>query len=741
MSFTTVSNEYINLQALEIIVSNYDELPLTEDQRKPIRIQDKEYPMKAILKKIIKEAGTTGVVQTTYFYSQNHCPSCPGRQFVKGGASLQGSKRWVRHTIASGYHDYDKVNCHPEAFIQYCKKKNWDTTPFQSYSDKREEHLKEIMENNNLNRDQSKEIVLSILNGGTKSYNALEIKPMWLQVYKNKVESIQTKMMEDPENAELVKSVQAFKKRNIGGSVMNRILCDIENKSLMCAIDFLGVKDPVLCFDGFMCRATYSQEKLDEMAQYVFEQTGYRFKWIEKPMNEGLDLDGFSVKEKEKEEDKKEQITDLALYKLVMEKNPKFIKRDEGVLLIYDERTGMWSSGADADGIWFNMCEDVGYGDYHTQMRNSLALTKKIPNSTGYFDKAKVARKDCLLFNNGILNLLTGELKPFSPDYFFKLRIDRNYNPVRDEAKIAEAKKMYFEDPHPNEAVRNELWKTASMAMTGRNLERGFTNNIGQTRCGKSTLMNAMLSAFYPFVKSISSQAFTVSKFSSANAHNDQLLLLEDSRLIFASEKPGGGEIDSELVKSITGGDAITVRGCGKKAERAFFPEAYLMFQGNSPLVFNNKDGALQNRNKSIKWTVQFPIDSKTDDWNKTDDAKDAIVHLILDGIKSHKAEGFIKVKEIMDFTEQINEEEDKFIGVVEEHYTLSVETDKQETWILASDVYKLFKLTQLSQYQIKERFQEHGVVCARARKGGEINARSYFKGLVRKSREMSDDY
>jgi hypothetical protein len=120
---------------------------------------------------------------------------------------------------------------------------------------------------------------------------------------------------------------------------------------------------------------------------------------------------------------------------------------------------------------------------------------------------------------------------------------------VRDEEKIADAKKKYFEDPHPNVAVRNELWKTVSMAMTGRNIQRGFTNNIGRTRCGKSTLMNATLNTFYPFVKSISSQAFTVSKFSSANAHNDQLLLLEDTRLIFASEKPGGGEIDSELVR------------------------------------------------------------------------------------------------------------------------------------------------------------------------------------------------
>ncbi len=166
---------------------------------------------------------------------------------------------------------------------------------------------------------------------------------------------------------------------------------------------------------------------------------------------------------------------------------------------------------------------------------------------------------------------------------------------------------------------------------------------------------------------------------------------------------------------------------------------------------------SLSDRNKSIKWTVQFPIDLTVDDWHKTDEAKDAITHLILDGIKRYQAEGFKEVEEIKDFTVEINDEEDKFIGVMEEHFTLSVETEKQENWIAATDVYKFFKQTQMTQYQIKERFDQLEVKCVKTRKSAydikddkgrviktipaDINPRSYFKGLVRKPRDSTDDY
>jgi len=210
--------------------------------------------------------------------------------------------------------------------------------------------------------------------------------------------------------------------------------------------------------------------------------------------------------------------------------------------------------------------------------------------------------------------------------------------------------------------------------------------------------------------------------------------------MLFASEKPGAGEIDEELIKSVTGGDSIIARGCGEKTKKEFVPEAYLQFMSNSPLVFNKKGEALKDRNKSIKWTHQFLVtaDKTVEDFLKSDEAKDALYHLTERGIQQYKKEGFIQVQEITDFTEEINEEEDKFLEVMEDCFVLSVDTANQDTWMLATEVYNCFKFTKLTQYEIKERFKEHGVINGKFRKKGDVNPRSYFKGLVKVRR--SDD-
>jgi hypothetical protein len=737
MSFTFVSNESINTHALDIIIANYNDLPLSDEQKKPIKIQDKEFPLLPLLKKMRKSVSPAGLIQTTYFYSQTHCPSCPGRQFVRGGVSLQGCKKWIRHTLAQGYHDYDVVNCHPTIFVQYCDKKGWDTTPFKQYLDKRDECLKDLMDANNLNRDDAKEVILSILNGGTKAYNNLESKPLWLKVYKMAVEDIQKKMMEDPENVEVVKNVKEHKKKNIPGKVMNHILCNVENTCLMEAIDYLGIRDPVLCFDGFMSKTEIDQATLDDMAEHVYSKTGYKFKWLEKPMTEGLDLTGFSH-ENQPEED--EKMTDLKVYKELIEKFGDYIKKDRDEVYFFDKRTGMWSCGKNGFGICMNMLEELGHGDTHSKMRNVYSLTNKLPESTQFFEKAKENRRGHLLFSNCIRDIENGKSLPFSHKFFFNLRIDREFNEVPNEEHIEKVWKHLYEEPHESAEVRNELWKITSVAMTGRNPGRSFTNNIGQTRCGKSTYMNTYTKAFAPFVKCVSAQAFSCSKFAKANDHNDQLLALEDCRMLLASEKPGAGEIDEELIKSVTGGDSIIARGCGEKTKKEFVPEAYLQFMSNSPLVFNKKGEALKDRNKSIKWKRQFPItgDKSVEDFLKSDEAKDALYHLTERGIQQYKKEGFLQVQEITDFTEEINGEDDKFLETIEDCFVLSVDTANQDTWMLATDVYKCFKHTNLSQYEIKEKFSQHGVVNGKFRKKGEVNPRSYFKGLV-KVRRVDD--
>ena len=738
---TFTSSEFPNFQSLNKLIANWNDLDLTQDQRKDVKIQDKYYPLLPMLSKY-KKAHSKGSVPIEYKYSKGN-PTFPGRQFSQS-ASMQGMKRWIRHTLATGYYDYDIVNCHPTLFVQLCKKKGWDTTPFESYLEKRDMYLKELMDTNAIDRDEAKEIVLSILNGGAKSYKALAFKPMWLTNYKNAVEMVQLEILGDPENKELLKTIKKNKTYNLGGSIMNCLLCEIENKCLMEAIKILDVKDAILCFDGFMSKKLYN---LETLGTQIFESTGYKTAWLIKPMNEGIDLSKFEEVEEDTEDD-----SNLGVYKEVLKANPNYIKKKGSSVFIFNEKNGMWSQDKDAFGIWMNMCEGVGWGQSLKTMRDSFALTQKLDDSTSFFEKAKKARLGKLLYSDCIRDLENHISIPFSYEYFFTLRLDRPFPKVPNEVNITKVFQSLYIDPHDSEPVRNELWKTLSMGLTGRNVERGFSSCIAPTRCGKSTCINTNINAFSPYVNSISAQAFITSKFSKANDHNDSLLLLRDTRLLFTSEKPGGGLIDSELIKGITGGDKTSARGCGQKSEDAFYPESYLMAMGNGPLQFDNKDLAVQDRNKSFRWKKQFPVssDKSVELFLKSEEAKEAMDYIVDRGIKLYQTEGFIKVAELEEFTKEINEDDDHFLNKLEEIFDLDVaNSDNQETWIIASTVYKIFKSILKTEYEIKERFKGQGVICGRFRKKaleevlypngeikihgkpGDVNQKTYFKGLT----------
>jgi hypothetical protein len=738
-SFT--SSEFPNFQSLNKLIANWNDLDLTQDQRKDIKIQDKSYSLLSILKNY-KKSRVKGSIPIEYKYSKGN-PTFPGRQFSQS-ASMQGMKRWIRHTLATGYYDYDMVNCHPTLFVQLCKKKGWDTTPFESYLEKRDEYLKELMDTNALDRDEAKEIVLSILNGGVKSYKALAFKPMWLTNYKNAVEEVQLEILGDPENTELLKTIKKHKTYNLGGSIMNCLLCEIENKCLMEAIKILEVKDPILCFDGFMSKQLYDVEQLGSA---IYLSTGYQTTWLIKSMNEGIDLSKFDEKQSEEEDN-----SNLGVYKEVLEAFPNYIKKKGSSVFIFNEKNGMWYQDRDSFGIWMNMCEDVGWGNELKIMRETFALTQKLDDSTSFFEKATKARLGKLLYSDCIRDIENHISIPFSPDYFFTLRIDRPFPKVPNEVNITKVFQSLYIDPHESEEVRNELWKTISMGMTGRNVERGYSSCIAPTRCGKSTMINTYINSHSPYVNSISAQTFISSKFTKSNDHNDNLLLLKDTRLLFASEKPGSGLIDSELMKGVTGNDKMSARACGQKAEASFYTESYLVFMGNSPLQFDNKDLALQSRNKSIRWKKQFPVssDKSVELFLKSEEAKEAMDYIVERGIKLYQKEGFIKVSELEEFTAEINEEDDHFLNKLEEVFDLDVgNSDNQDTWILGTTVYKIFKSILKTEYEIKERFKEQGVICGRLRKSkvdevknskgeitthakpGDVNPKCYFKGLI----------
>ena len=275
---TFKSVEIPSISNLKKIIAHWDNLEFAR--------QDDPLPK---LKEYLSNA-KDGKVPVTYAHSAK--AKISGRQFVRGGCGLQSFQKAIRHTIGGdAYRDYDMVNAHPVILNQYCDK-NGISHQFLSGYVKGRDAIIDVL---GMPRDVAKKLILSVMNGGLDEYNQIQNKPTWLSLFKNEIQEIHTAIAE--KNPELLKAVKATKAFNVNGSVMNHILCDIENTILCSCIEFLklkgvSVENVVLVFDGFMLPKGLEID-LDAMTAYAEQKTGYSVQMVEKPMTCALDISAF----------------------------------------------------------------------------------------------------------------------------------------------------------------------------------------------------------------------------------------------------------------------------------------------------------------------------------------------------------------------------------------------------------------------------------------------------------------
>ena len=225
-----------------------------------------------------------------------------GRLFA-ANASLQNLPREIRGTISAGaYNDVDMVNAHPVLLSQYCLKNNIRCDNLDKYVKNRNSILSDITDCCEITKDVAKMNILKCMNGGN-----VELSHPFFNDFKQEIMSIHEKIGSMSENKAVLAKIRRRKTNNILGSLMNNVLCRIENKILLHAVHFLtswGFVVGALAFDGNMVEKhlEFNQSVLDKMADLIFEKTGYYVEWAIKDM-EILDLSKFEkiLEEEEKE--------------------------------------------------------------------------------------------------------------------------------------------------------------------------------------------------------------------------------------------------------------------------------------------------------------------------------------------------------------------------------------------------------------------------------------------------------
>lgn len=297
---TICASEIVDINAAKQLLEKWETI-IPHHSKQQWTVNGRTYDPYTIFKRYVEEAVRgAGKVKTIYKCSSTR--KTGGRKFVQSGLGLQSLPRCIRHTLAHTiYHDIDMVNCQPNILKQMCEKKCIPCDALSHYVNRRDECLAEVISIWGCTKDDAKKMILAMINNGFSMYEGFADKhkpPAWLKSFAEEMGDIHEKLMNDPANKELVDTLRAAKRKNLRGSVINHLMCDVEDKIIMACVDFMKSKEIptdviVLVFDGFMIpkkSVDVTNDFLQEMRKYAHGKTGYDMRFIVKPMDEVIRL-------------------------------------------------------------------------------------------------------------------------------------------------------------------------------------------------------------------------------------------------------------------------------------------------------------------------------------------------------------------------------------------------------------------------------------------------------------------
>lgn len=222
----------------------------------------------------------------------------------------------------------------------------------------------------------------------------------------------------------------------------------------------------------------------------------------------------------------------------------------------------------------------------------------------GYYEvdsQGRVLRWDHLVaFRNGILNMTTGQLLPYTPDVFVTVQYGVNWEPGATCERAERIMNRIIPDRDTREALYRMIGYTI-FAQHSSSEDASFFILYGAGGTGKSTLQKMI--TFVLGAKNVSNLDMTqlTATFSSN--------ILDDKAANFCPDASTKGAnvtgIDSGTLKAIAAGEAITVQRKGQQPY-TIVPRAKLWFTANCLPDFGTVDSGMIRRIHIIKMSTKF---------------------------------------------------------------------------------------------------------------------------------------
>jgi putative DNA primase/helicase len=371
------------------------------------------------------------------------------------------------------------------------------------------------------------------------------------------------------------------------------------------------------------------------------------------------------------------EINPIILAKDIKEDYVFIVEKDSGILYYYVEKEGIYSDKTEQ----LLKREIVKRLDENTKAHYYVEVENYITNSAPIVEMN--ANPELIAVENGVLNVLTKELKPFSPDYYLTQKL-----PVKYDASAQCPAIMKF----LGEVLPEERQRQIVQEYVGYCLYRKITHHIcllfvGVGRNGKSKLL-LLITIMLGKDNNVSNQtiqSLCYNRFSVAELHHKLANI--------SADLPSKELANTGIFKMITGGDRLS--GEHKHKDPFNFDNyAKLLFSCNRipPIPSTEACLAFYSRFKILEFKNRF-IGKNAD--------KRIIEKLTvpgeLSGFLNWALEGLKRLEEQKDFTENMTPEETekayvKLSNSAQAFITEKIQvTDEYTDFLFSDQLYREF--------------------------------------------------
>lgn len=267
-----------------------------------------------------------------------------------------------------------------------------------------------------------------------------------------------------------------------------------------------------------------------------------------------------------------------------------------------------------------------------------------------------------MCFANGVLDLDTMEILPFSKDYYITMKTPYRLD-LKSDCPVW--KNFLHEFTCHDKGIEHYIQVLCGYSLTGKPIEQLAVFLTGEGNNGKSTFTNVLRDILGDYATTLQSQALMRNK--NADSKNDDLLSLKGKRMYVSQESEEGAVLNDAKLKEMTGGDELQGRRLHENLQTFRLIGVLWFMTNHKPIVKDNSVG-MWRRMRLIPCNLKLREQDK--DPTLPDRLKaeyPAILGWFVEGLRMYRTEGAKTPETVKDASSVYQQEMDTIGQFIDE--------------------------------------------------------------------------